>query len=182
MVVVLAILAVLFWRIGATDIRERLVYLADLVALAVVRVALLFVSCLSSALGLWCWLGNEVAAGTNGVASMFVLPVSVWGAESLFESLLCAVVLMLFMGGLGVVASRVAGRSLLGSGDVKLYGACCLFLDIQSAIIFVWLSAFTGLGMAIWALAVRKSRTFAFAPAIVIACWLAVAGSSLSLW
>lgn len=72
-----------------------------------------------------------------------------------------------------VAALSLSSPSCLGAGDLKLYGACSLYLTGEALFLFLSASAVVGMAMVIFAVVVKRQQTFAFAPAIVWP-WLGV--------
>ena len=56
----------------------------------------------------------------------------------------------------------------LGSGDVKLIGACCLYLSFGRLPMFLLVVTAGSLCLALYFLVRYKDKTFPFAPAIVL--------------
>lgn len=151
----LIVLAALFARIHVADVRERLVFAADLVWLVVARIVFTALTC----------------AGAFPEGSYAD---RVWGVSGVVESLLLGAAVASLMCLMGMLVARATKREALGGGDVWLYAACCLFLDPPGIMLFLALSAGAGVVQAVVA-TVRRRATFPFAPALVWSCWAALA-------
>lgn len=147
--------ALLCVRIHCRDMKERLVYGADVLLLIALRLVVRGAVVLAQVLG--------------GADVVFGLTYEQWGAQALFGSLIWATVIsvLMWMIGLLVTHLRSLSTSAIGIGDIQLYFACGLFLDAQECIALVYASALVGATLAVIAKARNRGNTFAFAPAIV---------------
>lgn len=142
-------------RIHCRDMKERLVYGADVLLLIALRLVVMGAVALAQVLG--------------GADAVFGLTYEQWGAQALFGSLIRATVISVLMWMIGWLVTRLRSlpTSAIGIGDIQLYFACGLFLDAQECIALVYASALVGVALAVIAKARSRGNTFAFAPAIV---------------
>lgn len=157
MAIALALLAIVFVRISRADIMARVVYGYDVALLCLLRVIALAVALCMGVFGLEEALGFEA---------------SQWGLAAFIRSLIYGAVLALVLWLLAKGMSALTGREALGAGDIQLYFACSLFLDVVGIFAMVACSACAGLAAAAYAHFVRHDDTFAFAPCIVWSCWI----------
>lgn len=128
---------------------------------------------------------NRVIAGLFAVRMIAllvecVLPTSFserFGLAALGVSAVCALVLMAVLLVLEGVVRKVAGaeESTFGMGDVKLFAASCLFLDVNQVCVMLLVSSLFGVALALVYRFVKDDNTFPFAPAIaagvMVAYW-----------
>ncbi len=143
--VLIGVLSVVSW----VDIRTRRIPNTFIIALMVLRVGFLVAS------------------------EMGVLYQPLWGAEAFLVGILVAVGVMAFLMVSAWCSGKIWRRESLGMGDVKLIGACCLFLDFEGACVMLVGAALLGCLFAVGFLLVKKDSTFPFAPAISLGCCIA---------
>lgn len=142
-------------RIHCRDMKERLVYGADVLLLIALRLVVVGAVVLAQVLG--------------GVDAVFGLMYEQWGAQALLESFVWAAAISMLLWLIGWLVTRVRSlsTSAIGAGDIQLYFACGLFLSALECIALVYVSALVGVVLAIIAKARNRGSAFAFAPAIV---------------
>lgn len=147
--------ALLCMRIHCRDMRERLVYGADVLLLIALRLVVMGAVALAQVLG--------------EADDVFGLTYEQWGARALLESFVWATAISVLMWVIGWLVTRVRSllTSAIGAGDIQLYFACGLFLDALECIALVYASALVGTVLAIITKVRNQGNTFAFAPAIV---------------
>lgn len=172
MIILLALIALVFVHIAYKDIKHRLVYRYDLLALVALRVIALVVVLV----GDYCF----------GVTSVLGLTGEQWGIPSLILSVALALIACAFVQGVAYITNRLtnkygAKKESIGLGDVKLYAACCLFVTVDGFLSFLLLSALFGVLLALVYKFGKKQATFPFAPAIVLACFVVLLAESLGV-
>ena len=172
MIILLALLAAVFVHMTYKDIKVRLVFRRDLVALVVLRIVALVVVLV----GEYCF----------GVSSVLGLTNEQWGVRSLILSIAMAFIICAFVQGVAFITNRLTNKygakeESIGLGDVKLYAACSLFLSVEAGLLFLFLSALVGALMALYCKIIKKQRTFPFVPAIAWSCFAVLMVESLGL-
>ena len=122
MIILLALIALVFVHIAYKDIKHRLVYRYDLLALVALRVIALVVVLV----GDYCF----------GVSSVLGLTGKQWGIPSLVLSVALALIACAFVQGVAYITNRLTNKygakeESIGLGDVKLYAVCCLFVTVE---------------------------------------------------
>lgn len=147
MIILLALLAAVFVHMTYKDIKVRLVFRRDLVALVVLRIVALVVVLV----GEYCF----------GVSSVLGLTNEQWGVRSLILSIAMAFIICAFVQGVAFITNRLTNKygakeESIGLGDVKLYAACSLFLSVEAGLVFLFLSALEELS---WHCIAKSSRS-----------------------
>ena len=169
MIILLALIALVFVHIAYKDIKHRLVYRYDLLALVALRVIALVVVLV----GDYCF----------SVSSVLGLTGEQWGIPSLILSVALALIACAFVQGVAYITNRLTNKygakeESIGLGDVKLYAACCLFVTDDGFLSFLLLF---GVLLALVYKFGKKQATFPFAPAIVLACFVVLLAESLGV-
>lgn len=158
MLVVLITMAAVGLHIHVSDVRERIVPSCDLLFLCVQRLVLCAVAFAMQCCGLDVWAG---------------LDANMWNGATLMQQALRGGLLVVLVLAINAVLSRKGSSEAVGAGDVKLYFVYCLYLDEATTVLFLLISTGIGVVQAIGCL-ISKQRTFAFAPALVWGCFLAL--------
>lgn len=136
--------------IAVRDVRTRLIHVGDLLLLCAIRIALFIAS----------WV------------PALKLNAAQWGVSALLESLLLAAILVGVFCLLGRLVSKITNGPALGKGDILLLATCCLFLSPQNINSYLFLVAIFGMALSLIWLKAKKDKTFPFAPALVLPCWM----------
>jgi Flp pilus assembly protein protease CpaA len=92
--------------------------------------------------------------------------------------LICACFMVLLLSALRTLGKTMRGYVMLGYGDIKMMGACSLFLPFEALSIFL---VSVGLGGLVLACLLRTSRV-PLAPAIATGFWMAHSFPSCQVW
>ena len=167
--------------IAVEDWNTRLISLKTLIALVVVRVSLAGLTLLvdssavdiggefSSSLALFCEQLSFSSLGLSCAMAVVVVAL-IEGLSMLTKKLMCTL-----KGNVNPVGDRERTASIepLGAGDVKLVGACCLYLSPLQLPVFVLLMSVAALVLAGYFFILHKETAFPFAPAIILGCLVA---------
>lgn len=117
------------------------------------------------------WAAGTLASGPQGCLGTLWLD-ALGGnalAACIADALAGALGVALLVLVVGVVFSKVAGKSGMGMGDVKLFFVVGLYLGLGCSFINMFLSCVIGL---LFALVAGKDRQFPFGPSIALSTWL----------
>ena len=172
MLILLGLLALIFAHITYKDVKVRLVFRRDLIALVCLRIVALAIALIAE----YCF----------EIESVLGFSVDQWGIRSFVLSVAMAFIICAFVQGVTYITNRLTNKygakeESLGLGDVKLYALCSLFLSVEGGLIFLFLSAIVGAVMALYCKVIKKQKTFPFAPAIVWSCFAVLIVESAGL-
>ncbi len=157
----LAAVGCLLLGLSLVDIDSMIIPNGFIIALIVVWVAML----------VGAYATGDLASGSSG--SLGTLWIDAFGGNALIATLVdslagaFAVSLLVLVVGAGF--SKVAGKSGMGMGDVKLYFVVGLYLGLGCAVLNMFISCVIGL---VFALIAGKKREFPFGPSIALSTWL----------